>query len=137
MLITAADPVSRPRTVNIAATLMWLALAEVLFEIVLKDFSQTSLDSRAIDLSISILIFAPGIFLVYMIWQGRNWARVTYLVLTILGMFMTVPVLRAELANTPIRGAISVAIVAIQLFAVYLVYAFPGKTWFAGRPQSL
>lgn len=115
---------------------MSLALAEVLIEIQLDALGQPA-ESRAINLVTSVLVFAPFAILVYKLWLGRNWARMTYLVLTILGLVVTVPDLLAELDYAPIQGAISAVAIAIQLVGVYLVFTFPGKTWFGGRPPSL
>jgi hypothetical protein len=69
-------------------------------------------------------------FLIFKISTGKNWARITYLVLFIIGMLPAVPVILGEFSRLPVVGALSLAQVGLQLFALVLLFTKPGSGWF-------
>jgi hypothetical protein len=83
--------------------------------------------------------FSCGITIL-LIWktaQGRNWARITLLVLFLLALFPSFFIARSELARAPLVGAISSAQIGFQGLALFFLFTNPGKAWFHGvRPPT-
>ncbi|OOG35992.1 hypothetical protein B0E51_18965 [Rhodanobacter sp. C05] len=83
--------------------------------------------------SILAATFAVSAFFVYKISRGRNWARITYLILMLLGMFKTVPSLVSTIEHAPFSGTLSAADVVAQLVAVALLFTGASNGWFERR----
>ena len=63
--------------------------------------------------------------------QGRNWARITFLVLFILGLLMHPFMLWMEFHRSPMSAYVSIAVIVIQMYAVLLLFRPPARAWFA------
>lgn len=69
-------------------------------------------------------------WLYYKIFQGRNWARITWLVLTLLGLAM-MPMTYKFLDAAPAILKLQMLIgLGITLAIVWLLFFSPGKHWF-------
>jgi hypothetical protein len=130
-----AVAVSKPKAVAIAVLILWLALAIGLISLVVR-LSQTAQPvSSGLLYSILAIAFAVMAFFVYKISQGRNWARITYLVLMLLGMFRTVPSLVSAIDRAPGAGALSAIVVVAQLVAIALLFTGSSNAWFRRRRE--
>ncbi|KWS05582.1 hypothetical protein AZ78_3134 [Lysobacter capsici AZ78] len=71
------------------------------------------------------------VFLIEFISIGKNWARITYLVLTVLALPAPFMAARQGISISNVE----VASIAVQLLAhgvgLYLLFTVPGKSWFA------
>jgi len=79
-----------------------------------------------------ITFFVLGImwFFIYMIGKGRNWARITFLVLFIIGIpFAILPLLQSLAAN-PISGLLGIGQTVIQVIALVFLFQKPSSAWF-------
>jgi hypothetical protein len=81
-------------------------------------------------LTVQIATFAIFGALTYQIWLGRNWARITVLLLGLLGLPSYIPTLRTFLSVSFVAGFISLLQMALQVAALYLIFAKPGRSWF-------
>ena len=75
---------------------------------------------------------AIGAWIYYKVWQGRNWARITLLVFTVLGILGWIAVrITGITANAPamIRASSIVGLI-ISVVVVWLLFFSPGKAWF-------
>lgn len=70
------------------------------------------------------------VWLYYKIYQGRNWARITWLVLSLFGLVM-VPFSYQMLENAPGVLRVQTLIgVGVSLAIIWLLFFSPGKRWF-------
>ena len=93
-----ADVVSmeRPRIVSQGIRLLWAYLAIGLSQVILEGFvAPASVEDepdaalrrfQSIATVISLVVIAVMVLLTWFAWKGRNWARITHLVLLIIGM---------------------------------------------------
>jgi hypothetical protein len=73
------------------------------------------------------------LLLSYFIWkvsQGRNWARVTLLVLFLLGLPFYFFYVRAEFGRSAISAVLSILQTVIQGTGLLLTFVAPAKDWF-------
>jgi hypothetical protein len=121
---------AKPRQVVWATSLLWTSLALGLFTTVLDWSYERSLapvSKLVSDLALTFLFLS---FLIWKISQGRNWARIVYLVLFLFG-----GVFYFTFAAAAIRRSTAVAFLTIlqgvmQFAALVLVFGVPGKDWF-------
>jgi hypothetical protein len=124
---------SKPKAVGIAVLILWLALVVGLVTSV-ASLSHTALPvSSTLVYSILAITFAVSALFVYKISLGRNWARITYLILMLLGMFKTVPSLISAIGHAPFAGALSAVVVVGQLVAMGLLFTGSSNGWFEQR----
>jgi multisubunit Na+/H+ antiporter MnhG subunit len=73
-----------------------------------------------------------AVWFYYKIYQGRNWARIVLLVLTIIGILASLSsIFRAVLAVAPTIVKVQMGLGwVISLAIIYLLFFSPGKTWF-------
>ena len=83
-----------------------------------------------------ILFFGLFAFLVFKISQGRNWARITFLVIFLLGVPFAIPMYMQELRRNFLLGSLSIFIALLQLVAVYLLFRKNSNLWFKAYKQS-
>lgn len=120
----------KPQPVGTAVNLLWASLAVGLVK-TLIDFSNLSAQaSAAFTNFVLIFTFALIGFLTFKISAGKNWARITFLVLFVIGVLPTSFVVLGEFSQSSILGALSVAQIGLQGYAIFLLFTQPGSTWF-------
>ena len=72
-------------------------------------------------------------FFVSKIAAGRNWARITLLVLIIIQLPFTILGSIAEIRTNLPHGSISIIIVILQLLGTYLLFTTNSNLWFRSR----
>jgi len=91
--------------------------------------------------AVVVQIFTSG-FMALLIWkisQGRNWARVTWLVLFVGGCLVNVlftlfsKTYRVGVFGSFFPAAVFVVQTAIQFYAVVLLFTAKGRTWFVRK----
>jgi hypothetical protein len=78
-----------------------------------------------------ILLFM--ILLACLIWkigQGRNWARITYLLLFIVGLLASPFVLWSTFQRSAGSAYVSIALIAIEGYALLLLFRPSARGWF-------
>lgn len=84
--------------------------------------------SQAIGIAIAIWIY-------YKIYQGRNWARILFLVLAVLGVLALLLPFSGDVLNA-VPATTKVIMIAghlINAAVVYLLFFSPGRHWFRKR----
>lgn len=120
----------KPQPVVTAVNLLWVSLAVGLVKM-LMDFSNLSgMAAAAFTNFILIFTFALIAFLIFKIYAGRNWARITFLVMFIIGVLPTLPIVLGEFSRSAVVGALSVAQIGLQVYALFLLFTQPGSSWF-------
>lgn len=124
------DNLSKPKTVRNAAiliiTIPLIGLLKVLADQEFLD-SLESLNSIFVVMGVFTIILG---FLAYKIWSGRNWARVIYSLMFVLGLIPAIQLLSEELARNPMTFAISVLQIIIQLLAFVLMHLPISNVWY-------
>jgi hypothetical protein len=129
---TPAPPMERPRVVVIAVALLWTEVALGLLDSAL-DWNYVTAENPAMFVLIVDAVFlALSILVNIKIWQGRNWARIVALVLTILAVVGYAPQIDAEFARAPFIAVLGMLELLLDAVALYLVF-IPGRHWFARR----
>jgi len=120
----------KPQPVVTAVNLLWASLAVGLVKM-LMDFSNLSgMAPAAFTNIILIFTFALIAFLIFKISAGRNWARITLLVMFIIGVLPTLPIVLDDFSRSAVVGALTVAQIGLQVYALILLFTEPGSSWF-------
>lgn len=120
----------RPQPVGTAVNLLWASLAVGLVKTAIEYSYLMTQASAAFTNGILLFTFSLIGFLIFKISTGRNWARITFLVLFIIGVLPTVLIVFGEFSRSPIVGTISVAQIGLQGHALFLLFTRPGSAWF-------
>ena len=124
---------SKPKAVEIAVLILWLALACGLAMSVVK-LGQVALPVSLIFIySFLAFCFAVSALFVYKISRGRNWARITYLILILFGTLKALPNLIPTIEHAPFYGTLNIAVVASQLVAMTMLFTSSSNGWFKQR----
>jgi len=121
-----------PKEIRLGIRCLWAALAMGLINSIVHIFRFGTLVSPVILCSTFVLTFLFSAFFLYKISQGRNWARVIYLILLLLGIANTLSGLADEFSRDPVMAAISALRVIVLLYAMYLLFTYPSDAWFEG-----
>jgi len=125
----------KPSTVVRAVKLLWAALLvgplklAVDFSFVDFSFLETT---GPLNFLVSVLLVVTAVlaFLISKISAGRNWARITFLVIFILGFVPGLSLVGAEFDRSVLVGILSIAQTALSLYALFLIFTQPGSAWF-------
>jgi hypothetical protein len=67
---------------------------------------------------------------------GRNWARIVFLVLFVIGLPLALPGYIGELKTNPLHGSLSIVVAILQLIGIYLLFTKNSNLWFRTRKGS-
>lgn len=86
-------------------------------------------------LAILILLVLLGILFFFLskIAAGRNWARILFLVLLVIGLPFAIPAYLQEVKTNLLHGSISFIIAILQLLGTGLLFAKNSNLWFKTR----
>jgi hypothetical protein len=80
-----------------------------------------------------IAFFSICFFLVSKIAAGRNWARIVFLVLMLIGLPFAILGYIQELRTSLLGGSISIIMAILQLLGTYLLFTTKSNLWFRSR----
>jgi FtsH-binding integral membrane protein len=127
----------KPKNVLLAVRLLWATIALGLMSTALywnDKISQLPADfPMNPELFASIVLFITFSFLVWIMWQvsrGRNWARLLYLIVFLIGLPLYIPALLVEFDHSVGKGIFSTIITFMQLAALILLFTKEGNVWF-------
>jgi hypothetical protein len=131
-------PLNKPKQVKLAVALLWISLALGPLNLLLDDKSpaRTIVASQPAFLGLMagvVGVLALMAVLVVFIYRGRNWARVVYLVMYLLGALPWLLSLPVLFGRSPVAGAVYVVQGTIQAVALYFIFSQPGSAWFRRR----
>jgi hypothetical protein len=126
-----AAQAEKPRSVTLAVTLLWVSFAIGIVRMPLDPAANLkAIPHPAIVWPLVALILAFFCLIILKISSGKNWARITFLVVFLLTLVLGLPSLAAELARAPVLAAVSIASGVMQAYAAFLLFTSPGKSWF-------
>ena len=132
-LVDNQSKIKKPESVSTAVNLLWAALVVGVVK-ALMDVSNIRNISGMVpaELIIIIVVFSLALFffLLLKISAGKNWARITFLIMFIGGVLPTVPIVSAEFSRSAVVGALSMVQIGIQIYVALLLFTRPGSNWF-------
>ena len=137
MTAAARSPLSneKPSAVATAIKLSYLALIIGIPRSFLEWSHVTQAASPGFALFVILFTFGLIVCLVHQTDRGRNWARITLLCLTILGVPMSIRPLLHSLAYSPVSGVLGLAQAALQIVALIMLFSRGARRWF--RPAAI
>lgn len=124
-----ADPVAdgapvsaQPYAATLATHLLWSGLALGTLNLAIVGSLATSVDS--------VVVLGLLALLTHKISHGRNWARITFLVLFLLGLPGIPSATSILWQQSPLVAVISLVVSGLQMGALYLVFIGDGARWF-------
>lgn len=131
----SSKPIHKPIQVRSAVGLFYLALSLSL----IQPFIASSAMARPpapVVLAMAVAAVVT-VFLIEFVSIGRNWARIVYLVLTILALPLSLLAFRVHLQHSWLAAVCTVAQLAAHGVGLWLVFSAPGRAWFrAGQKQG-
>jgi hypothetical protein len=135
--VSALEPAGeRPREITLVVQLAVISFVLGIIAMLLAWDFYRQLQSVAATVSGQVFSLVLMGWIYIKIWQGRNWARITWLVFAIIGLGMmvfTYPMISASLPA--VSKAQMVVGTGISFVQFWLLYFSAGKRWF-GRGQT-
>lgn len=132
-LAESTAQVERPNEVTRAVQLIAASFAiggvRAVFDLIQK------VSGASFFLAILILLVLLGILFFFLskIAAGRNWARILFLVLLVIGLPFAIPAYLQEVKTNLLHGSISFIIAILQLLGTGLLFAKNSNRWFRSR----
>lgn len=136
------NQLAQPQKVDTAVRLLYASLGIGVFSSSLMPPGLDELISFGSTLNDSFFtFFTLGLMLLlyYMIWKGKNWARITYLVFFIMGIPLSIVVvpIYLSLSDTPvISGTLTLVQTGMDLVALVFLFQEESSAWFKALKQS-
>lgn len=138
----------KPQNVLIAVNLQWVSIAVGLINGLLGPtgvrglldptgpLHQSSVTLIAFIIIFILTVLGLMVLLTLKISAGKNWARITFLILYLLGLPL-LSHLPATFQQSTINGMIFVVQTVLQAAVLFLVFTKPGSEWFSGNNSSV
>ncbi len=125
---------TRPAEIARATGLLCLSLAIGAVKVIFswRLFQVVAEDAIGFPFILTTFILALNVLLIWKIWQGRNWARTTLLVVFIIGLMRTATALVPKLGfhASRVLAILQIVQLVIYLYALLLVYGSKAQSWF-------
>jgi len=122
-------PRVRPPAIRRAIVLMWLSLALNLVILAIDWRFQVSQMPAPVLILSALFGIGISVWLFIKIATGRNWARIVYLVLFLLGLITLAPQMLGDATRAAHIAGMRMIEVGLDFATMYLVF-FPGREWF-------
>lgn len=122
-------PINRPDKVTMAVNLLWASLGVAVLQLAVSASSFGSYLSMYI-IPIGFFSVAFSGFFIYMIGEGRDWARIISSLFFVIGfLFYAGPVFQMLMVN-PFLGSMGIGQLAAQAIAYAFLFQKPSSDWF-------
>ena len=127
-------PGVRPIQVARAVQMLWITLGLGVINTALQWQFLTA--SIPVEIALLTQLFTFGLlaWFTVKISAGRNWARITFLVMSLIGVPAILIHMPATFVRAPAAGIIGTIQFLLQCYAIYLIFSEPGRRWFR-RPR--
>lgn len=130
------NQVNRPDKVGTAVVLLYVTLGIGVLRSIMEASRLSAQASVGFVMFITSAVLGLMWFFIYMIGKGRNWARITFLVLFIIGIpFAVLPLLQSLAAN-PLSGLLGIGQTVVQVIALVFLFQKPSSEWFRQMKAS-
>lgn len=124
---------ARPREVAMAIRLILLSLALGLLVSATQAAQRVSGVPLVLTLVIVVVFYGVLVLFVSRISAGRNWARIIFLVLVVIGLPFAVPTYIGQLRQNVLLGVVGIVILILQVVGTYLLFTKNSNAWFRTR----
>ena len=124
---------SRPITVTRAVQLFYASFAIGLIQTIFDLAHKLSGFTFFLAIIFALIFIGILCFFVSKIAARRNWARIVFLILLIIGLPLSIPRYLAELKATPTHGYVSILLAVLQVIAIVLLFTRSSNQWFRNR----
>jgi FtsH-binding integral membrane protein len=122
-------PIEVTRAVQLLYASLGIGIVKVVF-----DFARLSSEiSLMFILFVMILTFGLLFFFIWKISDGRNWARIVFLILFLLGLPISIPIYLEEIGRNLFLATLTSIQIIIQIVAIYLMFMKKSNPWFRVR----
>ena len=123
---------NRPQKVQNAVSILYVTLGIGIISAILQVLAHGAI-SRMFT---TLVIVAAMAFLIVMTGRGRNWARVTLLILFLVGVLPSILPLVRFFAVHPISGFLGLAQLVLQIVALIFLFQEESSQWFSATQQT-
>jgi len=120
----------RPKQVTYAVWILWLAFVVGLPATVYEYQRATPEQLNVFVLLFLAILSVLAIVLIVFIYRGHNWARILMLVLIGLALISFFALLDAYLKYPLLPLTSNIAVMVLDVIALYLLFTPPGRRWF-------
>ena len=131
---TRAPDTNKPHTITRAVALLWGSLGAVAILALIGAYQLQGPDRDATImtmLAVSGAVLGLFAMLIVFIHAGKNWARITGLVVFVLTLVQWLPGVFIALPADPVSALITLLLLSAQGYAYYLLFTDPARSWFA------
>lgn len=129
--VSDALPMPKPRQIRWAAFLLWTSLALGVVNLALQKASGAqSPEGGALEWVVSLVVVLIYVLFTVLISAGRNWARIVFLILFVIGAIPYFFFLNQIFAQSIAAGTIGLSQELLQFGALLLIFMKPGSVWF-------
>jgi hypothetical protein len=128
--VAPSQAIEMPKTASSGVKLMWTSICIGVLNATIH-WSQITTQAPVVFAALILLTtFGTTIWLTHKISLGRNWARITFLILTILGSTFYVARPSLMFAGPTLEVVLATATAILQLAALVLFFLHPSNQWF-------
>jgi len=127
---------NRPDKVGTAVTLLYITLGIGGVRSIMEASMNAQMASPGFVMFITFFVLGIIWLLIHMIGKGRNWARITFLVLFIIGIPFSILPLMDSLSTNPISGLLGLGQTVVQIIALVFLFQRPSSEWFRAMKNS-
>jgi hypothetical protein len=119
----------KPKEVRYAVWLLWLCIPLWVPASIYEYGRAPDAVRNAVAVTL-LLVLSVFVLLMFFINRGHNWARISFLVLTLLSLFSAIGSY-SQLASYPrLYLGLNIALLLIDAIVLYLLFTRPGALWF-------
>ena len=131
--VASEQPVERPPSMTLAIRLLWASVVLAIVGLFTAPRQVPGVAGFVVIVITGLLVFGILAWLIVKMAAARNWARITYTVLSglgYLGLVFTWDMQVAQFKASPLSGVISLVNFAVGVFVLYLLYTKASSVWF-------
>ncbi len=121
----------KPRAVVVAVNLLWGGLALSLLRLLLEMPALMAMPKSMVVVGSLVFAMALYAFLIVKISAGRNWARITLLILVLVDLVLSAPGIPGAFAHAPLTTMLALGGSGLLLAGLIPTFLAPGKGWFS------